>query len=161
VRYWIFIALIVIVAGYFWVQYNIRTPRFSEYFSEKEFRKLEAPLIEIDPILLDFARRHNMQLDKNAKGWPVRELNWDLNSVTSRGKQIAIFVSPEGKNYDFCLAAGEHRGNENHYRKKMFHEHSPWSVIQANLANDLENAFKEGQSWKFEDLPLVGFLSRG
>lgn len=44
--------------------------------STENWKKMEAPLLEIDAMLAEFAAQRNMQVIKIYHNWPQRYLNW-------------------------------------------------------------------------------------
>lgn len=46
------------------------------YGTEEEWKRIESPLIEIDPIIDEFAREEGLRVTKNLKDWPERSLRW-------------------------------------------------------------------------------------
>src|ERR1700722_9853481 len=46
------------------------------YGTKEEWNRIEAPLLEIDPIVSDFAEKFGLTVRKNNKDWPERSLVW-------------------------------------------------------------------------------------
>ena len=61
--------------------------------TQEEWGRIERPLLELDPVIDDFAKRARLAVTKNLKDWPERSLRWReyrlSNSDLSSGRQRA------------------------------------------------------------------------
>ena len=47
----------------------------------EEWNRIEGPLLEIDPIIRDFAKKAGLTVTKNMKDWPERSMQWAGNTT--------------------------------------------------------------------------------
>jgi hypothetical protein len=73
------------------------------YDSKVKWDIMEASLIELDPILEEYAREHDFTIEKNYHDWPSRALRWLDKDID---KVIQIYLESERElSSNFWIAA--------------------------------------------------------
>jgi hypothetical protein len=119
------------------------------YGSIEEWQKMEAPLLEIDALLAEFALRSNMQVIKNYHNWPQRELQ---SAKDGLHRTIHILVADKPETYHMAIGAWQDKDNERYVANKWLRKWVSWSEIQDNLHQLLEEGVKTLESWSEKDL---------
>jgi hypothetical protein len=118
--------------------------------SIEDWDKLEAPLIEVDELLAQFAVQRKMQVIKNDHNWPRRHLEF-LNDRIHRG--IQILAADESKmTFHLGVVAWEDKNAQRYGSHRWLKKFAPWDQIRDNLPGLLEEGFKTLESWSEEDL---------
>lgn len=85
------------------------------YGTEEEWKRLEAPLREIDAALELFARRHNTALSRNYHNWPERSLRWGADPE----RLIQIYLENEQRlTWNLWLCASQDRDGQRFWRQQ-------------------------------------------
>jgi hypothetical protein len=115
--------------------------------SLEEWRRMEAPYIRVDPLLEEFAERHQLQLQKNYHS----EANRSLRRDGSVSRSIWIYSTDkygESETYQVSVIAWQDRGG----RRYVKHGILANSVEVAGLAQVLERAWDILASWSEDEL---------
>ena len=118
--------------------------------SKKKWRRLEAPLVEIDAILLAFAKRYGLEVYRNYRG---ADRSLRFNDALSR--TIWVYASEKygaSGTYDVSIVAYQDRPER--YVK------SAWlarRVPSGEMERMLEQAAHVVASWSENDLELVAY----
>lgn len=121
-----------------------------DIYSDEEFKTLEKPLLEIDPILQEFSRKYNLEVAKNIRGWPERSLMWrDDNGIE---RLIQIYMDDKTTRlFNLWISASKDKSNNRYWKNIFLKEKVPFNEISEKLNNLLEEAYKTTQSWKEEE----------
>lgn len=119
------------------------------YGSIEDWPKMEAPLLEIDDLLSQFAAERNMQLVKNYHNWPRRELEWVRDGVH---RAIHIFAADRAGTYHLAVVAWEDKNDIRYGADKWLKKWVAWPEIRDNLDQLLEEALMTLESWSEKDL---------
>jgi hypothetical protein len=117
--------------------------------SLEEWQQMEAPFLEIDDLLEEFAAAHNLKLTKNYHNWPRRELAW-INEGIHR--TISILEGDKPETYNMSISAFQDSEDQRYHAYRWLKERVSWPEIVDNLRNSLEGAFVTLESWTSEDL---------
>lgn len=118
--------------------------------SIEDFHKIEAPLIEIDPLLAQFAAARRLELVKNYHNWPQRRLDW-----VSRGlnRNIHIVGIDAAKlTFHFAVTAWVDKDDQRYAIHAMLKQDEPWDRIRDQFSRLLEESFEMAESWSEEAL---------
>lgn len=84
------------------------------YGTPGEWRRLEQPLLDIDPVLEAFAREHCLAVTRNHKNHPERSIHWD-NGIRCL---MQLYLADEASlTFNFWLCASQDRGGERYWRQ--------------------------------------------
>jgi len=114
------------------------------------WRRLEAPLLEADPVLKSFADERGLHFGGNLRNWPGRGIFW-----SSRGLQRAIRIAlHDWQLPTYSVYAGASMGVGTTFKsKKVFlKEGAAWPEIAPELGDLLVRAFNMAEQWSEEDL---------
>jgi hypothetical protein len=117
--------------------------------TEEEWKRLEAPLREIDPAFEAFARRHKLSLGRNYHNWPERSLRWgsDLQRL------IQIYLQDEQRlTWNFWLCASQDRGQQRFWKQQSLRRDTPMADITPLIESLLDEAFSRVSAWRPGDL---------
>ena len=120
--------------------------------SKGEWDRLEAPLVELDPVIKSFAESHKMELSSNYHNWPERS----LTAIDELHRKIQIFMKNE-EPPTFVIGAYAWRDiDANRYLKSEFvTEAVPLSALRLHLLSWLEQSYKTVMAWKPEELEFA------
>src|SRR5438067_1952805 len=118
--------------------------------SVEDFNRIEAPLIEIDPLLAHFAAERKIAVTRNYHGWPSRSLNWVSRGLT-RSIQI-VGVDVEKLTFHFGFMAWLDKDGQRYAIDVMLKWGEPWGRIREELPRLLEESFEKAESWAEKDL---------
>ena len=125
--------------------------------NRKEWEEMEAPLMEIDTVLRNYASQNNMQFSKNYHGIPERSLVWVKDGVR---RLIQIFMSDDKKRtFNWWLCASEDRGKKRFWKNEFLKKEVNFDEIKNNLDNLLEEGYRLLESWQKNDLELGSEIS--
>lgn len=123
------------------------------YGTEEEWRRKEAPLLELDEAIANFAQARGMEVVRNYHGdEPNRMLRW-----TSRGLNRTIQLSRQGTEplaFFIALYAWKDSGRERFARQLQTKWDLPWPQMKAELHTLLEQAYLALERLSDEDLQL-------
>lgn len=114
------------------------------YGTPEEWRRLEAPLLEIDPLLTRFASAHGIHLSKNAKDSPERSLRWGSNPSFL----IQVYLEEQvGPSWNLWLCCSEDRASSRYWRKDFAVRGAPVESFKPELLTLLEESFARVEAW--------------
>lgn len=117
--------------------------------SEDEWKRMEAPLLEIDQPLLTYATQYSMKLSKNYHGWPERSLVWG-DGVR---RLIQIYLQDEkSMTWNVWLCASQNRGKKRFWKNQFLKRAVPFQEIRDNLQILLAQARAMLSTWAERDL---------
>jgi hypothetical protein len=131
------------------------------YGPEKEWQELEAPLIEIDKELKDFAKSHSADISKNYHEWPERSLEWGnklFDRIQKKKIRKLIQIYPENKEkktYNLWICASEDRDQKRYWKNEFLKKDVPFSEIRDELPKLLDTGYKKLESWKENELEFA------
>jgi hypothetical protein len=117
--------------------------------SLEEWQMLEAPYTRVDPILGEFAKHHNLELQKNYRG-ADRSLRWN-DSVSRLIWIYSMDKYGESGSYQVSVGAYQDRGGQRYVRHGIVVN----NVEVAELAQALERAWSILASWNENELHLA------
>ncbi|WP_308911506.1 hypothetical protein [Pseudokordiimonas caeni] len=114
------------------------------FASDEEWKQAEAPIIQLDSIISEFASLRGLKIGKNAKDWPERSLSWGLENRCL----IQIYLeSAEAKTLNLWVCVSEDRGRKRYWKQTFLHKAVPIATLLNTLHNDLESAFTMANEW--------------
>ena len=117
--------------------------------TREEWTRLENPLIEIDQVLEDFAKKYSLKLTKNHKGWPERSITWGNNPK----HLIQLFlVNEEHLTFNLWLCVSSDRGKKRYWKQENLVYDKSLNEFKANLPELLERGYEKLNSWKKSEL---------
>jgi hypothetical protein len=131
------------------------------YGPEKEWEELEAPLIEIDKELKDFAKSHSADISKNYHEWSERSLEWSnklFGRIQKKKIRKLIQIYPENKEkktYNLWICASEDRDQKRYWKNEFLKKDVPFSEIRDELSKLLDTGYKKLESWKENELEFA------
>ena len=115
------------------------------YGTSEEWRRREAPLVAIDPVLENFAAAHGLRLSKNHKETPERSIAWGNNPRCL----IQIYLEDETDLlWNLWLCGSEDRADSRYWRKDFAVNGEPMGAFEERLPRLLENAFDRIEEWR-------------
>ena len=116
---------------------------------QDEWKRMEAPLLEIDEVLTVFGKRHEMRLSKNYHDWPERSLVWggDVRCL------IQIYLENEKMmTWNVWLCASQDRATGRYWKNQFLRRAVQFQEIRSNLEQLLEEARSIVTSWSERNL---------
>lgn len=125
--------------------------------AKDKWERMEAPLVELDPLIENFAKSHKMELSRNYHNWPERSLTMD----NELHRKIQIYMKNE-EPPTFIVAAYAWRDSESErYLKQEFvTEPVAPAALRIHLLSWLEQSYKTVMAWKAEDLEFATKLQK-
>lgn len=121
--------------------------------SRAKWDRMEAPLRPLDPILVTFARRHEMSLGRNGHDWPERSLRWG----GTPGRLIQVYLENEDElTWNLWLCAFEDRPSGRFWKSEFLRKAVPIGEIRDDFMGLLEEARRIVEAWSARDLEPVG-----
>jgi hypothetical protein len=123
------------------------------------WRRLEAPLLEADPVLKSFADESGLHFGGNVRNWPGRGIFW-----SSRGLRRGIRIDlSDSRLQTYSVYAWATAGVGMTYKsKKVFLKQGVgWPEIAPELGDLLVRAFNMAEQWSEEDLDTSGRFDWG
>jgi hypothetical protein len=118
--------------------------------SIEDFHRVEAPLVEIDPLLAQFAAARKLKLVKNYHNWPQRSLDW-VSRGLNRSIQI-VGVDAEKLTFHVAVIAWVDKEDQRYITHAMLKRDEPWDRIKDQFPALLEESFEMAESWAEKDL---------
>jgi len=125
--------------------------------TDEDWKRLEAPLCEIDPAIHAFAKRHLLKVTRNYHDWPERSLRWgrDVERI------IQIYLHDEQRlTWNFWLCAIQDRGQERFWKKQFLRQAVEMSEISPMIDLLLDEAYVAVNGWRPEDFEFATRLGR-
>jgi hypothetical protein len=124
--------------------------------TEEGWRRLEAPLKEIDAVLEAFAAGHELNVSRNSRGDPERSL-WNDGHVR---RLIQIFVGDEkAPTYKVWLCASQDRGRERYWKRRFITEAATSTELKSSIGEWLSEGYAELFGWSEDDLVFATRLA--
>lgn len=121
--------------------------------SKNEWVRIEAPLLEFDEFLKNFAKLHKMKLTKNYHEWPERSLEWNKNNIR---RLIQLWIeNDENISFNFWICASQDRLGKRYWKNKYLKEKASFFDIKSSIDELLKKGFEILESWDRNDLELV------
>ena len=125
--------------------------------TKEEWRRLEAPLREIDAALELFAKRHNMALSRNYHSWPERSLCWGADPE----RLIQIYLEDEQRlTWNLWLCASEDRGGQRFWKQQSLRHDIQMADMRLAIGALLDESFLIVSAWRSEDLEPAAIRGR-
>jgi hypothetical protein len=118
--------------------------------SIEDWEKMEAPLLEIDGFLAQFAAERNMQVVKNYHNWPQRYLDWVSLGIHRSVQVLAVDASK--MTFHVSVIAWIDKNEQRYLISGLLKKQVPWDQIRDNLHDLLEEGVKTTESWSEKDL---------
>jgi hypothetical protein len=120
--------------------------------SERDWKRLESPLVELDPALDAYASRHGLTLSRNYHSWPQRALTWG-DEIT---RSVHVYLANEA---DLTLTvwavAWQDHDSGRHWKNQVIRDSVLASQLQDGLSAVLDRAVQIVNSWNRRDLEPV------
>jgi hypothetical protein len=117
--------------------------------TEEEWRRLEAPLREIDAAIELFANRHEMTLGRNYHNWPERSLRWGRDPE----RLIQIYLEDERRlTWNVWLCVSQDRSGQRFWKQQFLRYDVPMAEIRPAIGHLLDEAFLAVSAWRPEEL---------
>lgn len=98
--------------------------------TQDEWERLEAPLVEVDPIIAGFARGFGLSVTRNHKSWPERSISWG-DTVSCL---IQLYREPENEDaFTLWICASEDRGSKRFWKQRNLVKAGPIASFRSNL----------------------------
>lgn len=107
--------------------------------TKEEWDRMEAPLLEVDDVIGEFAQSKGLSLDSNYHNMPNRRLMWNKGGIT---RVIQVSVKDEDMTIYVTYYAWQDRNNTR--RGKWLKQISDLGLTE--LKRDLPGLLKEGYS---------------
>src|SRR5262249_37126784 len=125
--------------------------------TDEEWRRLEAPLRQIDTALEAFAKRHKISIRRNYHNWPERSLRWG----TDPERLIQIYLQDEQRlTWNLWLCVSQDRGRNGFWKRQFLRQDTSMEQMSPVMNSLLEEAFLTVSSWRPEDLEFATMLNR-
>jgi hypothetical protein len=121
--------------------------------SRADWLRLEAPLLELDPVLSEFARIRGLSISKNYHDWPERSLVW--GSGVRRLIQLYLQDS-ETLRFNLWLCASQDRGSSRFWKKDFLFERRLMDEFRPQLFALLDEGYALVNSWDSSMFELAG-----
>lgn len=125
--------------------------------SKEEWERIQSFLLEIDELLLDFAKVNGMELSKNYHNWPERSITWgeDIRRL------IQIYLDDEKiMTFNFWICASQDRGQKRYWKNTFLKKGVHFFEIKDNLLHLLEEGHRILESWFEKDLEFATKISK-
>jgi hypothetical protein len=119
---------------------------------KSEWKRMTAPLKEIDRRMKQFASEHGLELYRNTKNWPERSFRWD--SPIERLIQVYL-VDETQLTWSFWFCAIEDRPDGRYWKRGFLKEKVPIKEISDHLSELLHEAYSQVTAWGGRDLDKV------
>lgn len=118
--------------------------------SREDWERMEAPLLEIDELLAQFASGRNMQVVKNYHNWPQRQIDWTSNGID---RSLYILLANESKmTFHVAVVASKDQNGERYLKDHWLRKEASWDEVRDNLAQLLQDGVTLLESWSGKDL---------
>ncbi len=114
------------------------------------WRRLEAPLLQADPVLKSFTNREGMNLIRNYRNWPERAITWSSRGLR-RGIRI-VLDDPKKETYSVQAWASAGVGMTWKSRELFLKKGVGWPEITVGLGDLLTQAFNTADQWSEQEL---------
>ena len=119
------------------------------WHTDAEWQRVEEPLRQLDPTLLEFAEKVALEVTKNQRDWPERSIVWG----TSVRRLIQVYlVSPEDLTFNLWLCASQDRGGKRYWKQEASVQDKVVAEFQSSLATLLLEGKAKLEAWSEADL---------
>lgn len=119
--------------------------------TKEEWEQLEAPLLDIDSVIDEFAAEVGLSVRKNYKDWPSRDIEWgtDVRCL------IQLYLADsKAFTFNLWLCASEDRGNKRYWKQEMPIKQLPVSAFAKSLGVQLRNGHERLLEWSKNKMQL-------
>jgi len=100
--------------------------------TREEWSRIEGPLLELDPIIDDFASKASLTVTKNLKDCPERSMRWG-NSISCL---IQIYLEdPQNITWNIWICCSSDNSNKRYWKRKF--------LIEKKVASDFKDRLPE------------------
>ncbi|HEV7352183.1 MAG TPA: hypothetical protein VGN74_03540 [Brevundimonas sp.] len=115
------------------------------YGTQEEWVRLEAPLLELDPVIAAFADEHSLALSKNHKDWPERSIRWGANPSCL----IQLYLADSNLVlWHLWLCCAEDRGSERFWRQDRLVDGQQMPDFGPHIRNLLDEGRRRLERWR-------------
>jgi hypothetical protein len=123
-----------------------------------EWRRIELPLLSLDPQIEQFATEHRLTLSRNYHSWPERSL---VSMDGSLRRLIQIYLeSEDALTVNVWVCVSEDRGSARFWKKQFLRKDVPAKDMSVNFLSVLQEALELVRSWSSSDLEFAAELKR-
>lgn len=115
------------------------------YGTREEWERLEAPLLELDPVIYSFANEHSLALSKNHKEWPERSLAWGQSPSCLMQLYLA---DPETLKWHLWLCCTEDRGRDRFWRQERIIDGQQIAAFAPRILGLLKEGYRRLEEWR-------------
>ena len=114
------------------------------YGTKEEWERIEAPLLDVDPILDDFASEAGLTISKNYKDWPERSVVWggDIRCIIQ-----LYLVDEKDLTFNLWLCASQDRGHKRFWKRETPIKEQRVGQFRDRLAEELREGHKKVVEW--------------
>ena len=114
-------------------------------FNQEQWQRLEKPLLEIDPVINEFAALHGLEVTRNLKDWPERSMAWYAEDVRCL---IQLYLaSEEGPTFNLWFCASQDRGRERYWKTESPVQNEPILHFASRLPSLLAEGREKLLAW--------------
>ena len=139
------------------VRHRSRMANGGHWATDDEWRRVEAPLLEVDAEIGQFAKEFGLRVTKNLKDWPERSIAW--GSAIRRLIQLYL-VDEKQLTFNLWLCASQDRGDERYWKHEKLISAKTVSEFKDSLPVLLREARMKLEAWSERDLELAVHLHR-
>ena len=122
------------------------------WHSESDWRRVEAPLLELDHDLSAFASMNGLRLSKNHKDWPERSLNWGQSIKFL----LQVYLADEQElTFNVWLCASQDREAGRYWKREFLVEARPVAEFRESFVSLLKEAKVKLESWSESQLEFA------
>ncbi len=126
--------------------------------SSAEWSRIERPLVEVDPVIAEFARRHGLSCSANGHEWPERSLVWG----DAIRRLIQIYLESEAAlTYRVWLCASQDRGRKRFWKQENLRVGLSPEQLKAELPALLGQAYAKVDAWQESSLEFATEVAGG
>ena len=139
------------------VRHRSRMANGGHWATDDEWRRVEAPLLEVDAEIGQFAKEFGLCVTKNLKDWPERSIAW--GSAIRRLIQLYL-VDEKLLTFNLWLCASQDRGDERYWKQERLINAKTVPEFKDSLPVLLREARMKVEAWSERDLEFVVHLHR-
>lgn len=125
--------------------------------TDDEWKRLEAPLHDVDSAIDAFAKRHRIAIGRNYHNWPERSLRWGSDPE----RLIQIYLHDEHRlTWNLWLCVSQDRRRQRFWKRQFLRQDVSMGDISPIIDSLLEEAFRVVSAWRAEDLEFATKLDR-
>ena len=115
------------------------------YGTREEWDRLEAPLLELDPMISSFSDEHSLALSKNHKDWPGRSLKWGQSPSCLMQLYLA---DADTLVWHLWLCCSEDRGSERFWRQERIIDGEQIATFAPRILPVLREGYGRLEKWR-------------